>query len=203
MQSHVEGGFFVETDRDPLNVANPFLNNKDPGTAYAVPETDVTSNIRLSPGQDHSTRSASTTIYYYITPGSPLGCFHRNRGRTVHTLHRGRGCYVLIHADEVLRGDRSAQNNNKARIETFVVGHDIERGEKLQWIVEGGKFKASFLLPDKDNGEPHSEGLLISEVSFRIFFSFVHKPKKGQISKMLTGKKKIQDGGSRIRVRRP
>ncbi|EEA28291.1 hypothetical protein TMatcc_003382 [Talaromyces marneffei ATCC 18224] len=161
MQAHIEGGYYVETDRDPLNVANPFLNNEDPGTSYTVPETDVTSDIRLSPGQDHSTRSASTTIYYYITPGSPLGCFHRNRGRTVHTLHRGRGCYVLIHADEVLRGDRTAQNN-KARIETFVVGHDIEKGEKLQWIVEGGKFKASFLLPDTDGGDK-SEGLLISE----------------------------------------
>ncbi|OKL56154.1 hypothetical protein UA08_08473 [Talaromyces atroroseus] len=162
LQAHIEGGYYVETDRDPLNVANPFINNKDPGTSYAVSEADVTSAIRLSAGQDHSTRAASTTIYYYITPGSPLGCFHRNRGRTVHTLHRGRGIYVLIHADEVLRGDRAAENN-KARIETFVVGHDIAHGERLQWIVEGGKFKASFLLPDTESRDRQSEGLLISE----------------------------------------
>ncbi|KAL1967904.1 hypothetical protein VTN77DRAFT_2321 [Rasamsonia byssochlamydoides] len=164
LQPHIEGGYYVETDRDPLNIPNPFLssNNKDPGTSYEVPAANVTSTTRLAAGQDHSTRSASTTIYYYLTPGSPLGAFHRNRGRTVHTLHRGRGRYVLIHADEVLRGERAAQNG-KARIETFVVGHDIARGEKLQWIVEGGKFKASFLLPDDGDDGTKSDGLLISE----------------------------------------
>jgi predicted cupin superfamily sugar epimerase len=51
----------------------------------------------------------------------------------------------------------------KARIETFVVGNDIKKGEKLQWIVEGGKYKASYLLPDADDGQT-SGGLLISEV---------------------------------------
>jgi hypothetical protein len=163
MQAHIEGGYFVETDRDPLNVANPFVANQDPGTSYVVPAADVTSNTRQAPGQDHSTRSASTTVYYYLTPGSPLGCFHRVRGRTVHTLHRGRGRCVLIHADEVLRGDRASQGN-KARIETFIVGHDMAQGEKLQWIVEGGQFKASFLLPDAGVNGTQSEGLLISEV---------------------------------------
>ena len=55
------------------------------------------------------------------------------------------------------------QNGGKARIETFVVGHNIQRGERLQWLVEGGKYKASFLLPDAEATED-SEGLLISEV---------------------------------------
>ncbi|KAL1976046.1 hypothetical protein VTN31DRAFT_4438 [Thermomyces dupontii] len=156
LQAHVEGGYFVETDRDPRKVPNPFLDTKDPGIAYELPEEQ-----RTARPEDDSTRSASTTIYYYLTPGSPLGCFHRNRGRTVHTLHRGRGRYVLIHADEVMRGDRK-EHGNKARIETFVVGHDIARGERLQWIVEGGKYKATFLLPDTPDGK-ESEGLLISE----------------------------------------
>lgn len=66
-----------------------------------------------------------------------------------------------------MRGDRK-EHGNKARIETFVVGHDIARGERLQWIVEGGKYKATFLLPDTPDGK-ESEGLLISEVSFRLF----------------------------------
>ena len=48
------------------------------------------------------------------------------------------------------------------QVEVFTVGHDVAKGEKLQWIVEGGKFKASFLLPDVDGGE-ESDGLLISE----------------------------------------
>lgn len=71
----------------------------------------------------------------------------------MHTLHRGRGRYVLIHADE---------DGAEKRIESFVVGQDIAKGEKLQWIVEGGKFKASYLLPDDECGS-ESQGLLISE----------------------------------------
>lgn len=75
----------------------------------------------------------------------------------MHTLHRGRGRYVIIHGDKEKEGE-------KARVETFVVGHDIHSGERLQWLVEGGKYKASFLLPD-EKGQSESEGLLISEVS--------------------------------------
>jgi len=75
----------------------------------------------------------------------------------MHTLHRGRGRYIVIHADE-------KHGEEKARIETFVVGHDINKGERLQWMVEGGKYKASFLLPDHGD-DMESEGLLISEVN--------------------------------------
>ncbi|MCJ1432688.1 hypothetical protein MMC27_002045 [Xylographa pallens] len=140
LQKHLEGGYFVETDRDQLRVPNPFQTPPNP-----FPNGEA----------DDPTRSASTTIYYLITPSNPLGIFHRNKGRTVHTLHKGRGRYVIIHADEVQRGQ-------KARIETFVVGQDIASGERLQWIVEGGKYKSSFLLPDK-HGTGGSDGLLISE----------------------------------------
>ena len=77
----------------------------------------------------------------------------------MHTLHKGRGRYVIIHADE-------AQKGRKARIETFIVGQNVHAGEKLQWMVEGGKYKASFLLPDTE-GTPESEGLLISEVMMK------------------------------------
>ena len=138
----------METDRDPLRIPNPFLNDDQNDR-----ETTAASS------GDNTTRSASTSIFYLITPHSPTGAFHRNSGRTVHTLHRGRGRYVIIHADEV------EGTNKKARIETFVVGHDLLRGEKLQWVVEGGKYKASFLLPDEydSDGNPRSDGLLISE----------------------------------------
>ncbi|KAF2239559.1 hypothetical protein EV356DRAFT_418127, partial [Viridothelium virens] len=144
LQPHIEGGYFVETDRDSHRVPNPFLLQE----AIAQP-----AHIASQTAQGkHLTRAASTTIFYLITPKSPLGAFHRNRGRTVHTLHRGRGRYVIVHADE----------GRKARVETFVVGKDLEKGERLQWIVDGGKYKASFLLPDEE-GREGSEGLLISE----------------------------------------
>jgi uncharacterized protein len=52
----------------------------------------------------------------------------------------------------------------KPKIESFIVGDGVARGEKLQWIVDGGKFKASFLLPDEDGDDAESHGgLLISE----------------------------------------
>jgi predicted cupin superfamily sugar epimerase len=59
------------------------------------------------------------------------------------------------------------------RVETFVVGQDIAKGERLQWIVEGGKFKASFLLEDRE-GTGESEGLLISETVVPGFEYFDH-----------------------------
>ncbi|XXH03966.1 Protein gts1 [Hypoxylon texense] len=146
LQPHIEGGYFVETDRDPLLVPSPF------------PPNPASSLVPQRPGFDPAHRNASTSIYYYVTPQSPQGNFHRNRGRTVHTLHRGRGVYVLIHADEP-----DLPGGGK-RIESFVVGHDVAKGEKLQWIVEGGKYKASFLLPDDPaTGKETSDGLLISE----------------------------------------
>ena len=138
LQKHPEGGYFFETDRDPSRVPNPFQSSSN--------GTDA-----------DSSRAACTTIYYLLTPASPIGHFHRNKARTIHTLHKGRGRYVIIHEDEGEKGE-------KARVETFVVGHDIHGGERVQWIVEGGKCKASFLLPDEE-GRLESEGLLISEVS--------------------------------------
>jgi uncharacterized protein len=157
LQSHVEGGYFVETDRDKMRIPNPFQPQE----------------------LGDSTRAAMTTIHYYLTPKTPLGAFHRNKGRTVHTLHKGRGRYVIIHADEAAApefpggypGSSSSDDapeekrwKGKARVETFVVGQDIAKGERLQWIVDGGKYKGTFVLPDEAGGKESKEGLLISEV---------------------------------------
>ena len=130
------------------------------------------------------TRHASTTIHYFLSPSSPLGRFHRNRARTVHTLHWGRGAYVLLHPPENRRDnehgavseaeregcDMAGREGEGWRVETFIVGTDIVKGEKVQWIVEGGRYKSSYLLPDTGdveeywNGEDGSKnGLLISE----------------------------------------
>lgn len=49
------------------------------------------------------------------------------------------------------------------RVETFIVGQNVEEGEKLQWVVEGGVWKASFLLDNNDGKDGQNEGLLISE----------------------------------------
>jgi predicted cupin superfamily sugar epimerase len=67
----------------------------------------------------------------------------------VHTLHRGRGRYIVIHADRA--GCGNGEGKVKASIESFVVGHRVEMGERLQWFVEGGDYKASYLLPEDDS----------------------------------------------------
>lgn len=141
MHPHIEGGYFAETDRDPLLIPSRF-------PLHASSEKTL-SLVTQRPGFNPEVRNASTSIFYLLTPSSPQGRFHRNRARTVHTLHKGRGRYVLIHEG--------------GTIETFVVGHDISRGERLQWVVEGDIYKASFLLPDAEGAEGSREGLLISE----------------------------------------
>ena len=139
LMPHLEDGYCLETDRDTLAVPNPFVNRSSKA-------------FREDP-----THSASTTIYYYLTPSTPFGAFYRNNGRTAHTLHSGRGRYVLWHVDEPRMADGGVP------VETFTVGHNLTRGERLQWIVEGDKYKASYLLPDTDEGST-SNGLLTSEV---------------------------------------
>lgn len=143
LMPHIEGGYFVETDRARDKTPSPFAGEKS-STSELAPQR---------PGFDPAVRNSSTTIFYLLTPGGPQGGFHRNKARTVHTLHQGRGRYVIIHADE---------EGKEKRIETFTVGHNVSKGERLQWIVEGGKFKASYLLPDEEGGNS-SKGLLISE----------------------------------------
>ncbi|KAF1850350.1 uncharacterized protein K460DRAFT_270779 [Cucurbitaria berberidis CBS 394.84] len=149
LQRHIEGGYFAELDRNPLIIPNPFLSST------SAPSNTQTADKPFS--GDDSVRNASTSIYYLLTPASPQGCFHRNKGRTVHTLVEGRGRYVLIHDDEE-HGEKG-----KKRVESFVVGKDVEKGEKSVWIVEGGKFKASYLLPMREGGKDADDRLLISE----------------------------------------
>ncbi|KAL8946837.1 MAG: hypothetical protein Q9222_006823 [Ikaeria aurantiellina] len=137
LSEHPEGGYYKLTDIDPLRVPNPSV-------VHQSNELD-----------ENSTRAASSTIYYFLSPQRPKGVFHQNKARTVHTLHKGRGRYVVIHPADDKQGAT-------ARIETFVVGHDVQKGERLQWLVEGDRYKASFLLPDEQGGK-ESGGLLISE----------------------------------------
>jgi predicted cupin superfamily sugar epimerase len=157
--SHPEGGYFAEIDRDPLTVPNPFLKN-------GGKQEDGEKTAQKPMSGDNTVRNASTSIYYLLTSVRPQGHFHRNLGRTVHTLISGRGTYVLIHADEP---------GEEKRVESFVVGKDVAKGERAVWIVEGGKYKASYLLPmnggggGKEGGDAEEgvEKLLISEVSAR------------------------------------
>ncbi|KAK1222155.1 hypothetical protein PQX77_015017 [Marasmius sp. AFHP31] len=166
LREHSEGGYFVETDRDKRQVVNPFhpsstqtMATDDSRDQHIFSQTPFAGNVPLT----DLTRSASTSIYFLLTELRNKGCFVRNRGRTIHALHKGRARYVVIHADEVGDYEEDRQCMGKARIETFVVGQDIARGERMQWVVEGDKYKASFLLPDEEGGNESKEGCLVTE----------------------------------------
>ena len=145
LEPHIEGGYFLLTDTSTMKIPSPYSE-----TAQSKETIEISGGIRE--GFNSAERFLSSTIFYYLTPRRPQGTFHLNRSRIIHTLHRGRGRYVLIHPD--------------GHIESFIVGQNIERGERLMWVVEGGVYKASFLLADNDttNGATaESGGLLISE----------------------------------------
>ncbi|CCC67181.1 hypothetical protein NCAS_0A06230 [Naumovozyma castellii] len=112
-------------------------------------------------------RNYSTLIYYLLTPDSPIGKIHKNVNRITHILQRGKGQYVLIYPD--------------GRIKSFKVGFDYAAGEVSQWVVPGGVYKASFLVPN----EEFSNGLLISEVVVPGFDFEDHKFMTGGYAEMV------------------
>lgn len=137
---HPEGGYYRETDRSPYTTLN----------------------------KDGATRNYSTLIYYLLTPDSPRGRFHYNENRIIHTLHKGRGQYVLIYPD--------------GRVHSFKVGYNVADGELSQWVVPGGVYKASFVL---ENNEL-DDGLLISEVVVPGFDFQDHHFLTGGLNKLTT-----------------
>ncbi|KAF9282086.1 hypothetical protein BGZ68_006212 [Mortierella alpina] len=148
---HIEGGYFALTDINTALIPSPY-----PPEPLSARTLDLTRGLRE--GYDPAKRLLSTSILYYLTPNRPVGSFHRNRSRIIHTLVQGRGRYVLIHPD--------------GQVESFVVGHDIAKGERVTWTVEGGVWKASFLLRaaagdgatgSAERGQDNNEGLLITE----------------------------------------
>ncbi|KAG0070515.1 hypothetical protein BGZ90_012619 [Linnemannia elongata] len=151
LDPHIEGGYYALTDINTASTPSPY-----PPEPLSARTLDLTGGLRE--GYDPAKRLLSTSIFYYLTPNRPMGSFHRNRSRIIHTLVKGRGRYVLIHPD--------------GRVESFVVGHDIGKGEKVTWTVEGGVWKASFLLQPSAGdgpsgstrgGQDNNEGLLITE----------------------------------------
>ena len=87
LMKHIEGGYFAEIDRNPLIIPNPFLS---PSSSTQQKEGDwgekrdgMTASAPR--GGDDKVRNASTSIFYLLSRTTPLGSFHRNRGRTVNS----------------------------------------------------------------------------------------------------------------------
>lgn len=147
---HPEGGYYKETDRSPFTMLD----------------------------QSQHTRNYSTLIYYLLTPHCQRGRFHKNKNRIIHTLHRGRGQYVLIYPN--------------GYVHSFKVGYNASAGEVSQWVVPGGVYKASFPLEN----EELCDSLLISEVVVPGFDFEDHQFMTGGFDELLTilnGDKRLAD----------
>ncbi len=73
-----------------------------------------------------------TSIYYLLTKESPIGHWHKNKSDIIHYYHIGKPItYYLIHEN--------------GELETVTMGSNPLTGEKLQLVVKGGTWKASYL----------------------------------------------------------
>ncbi|SCV01085.1 LAMI_0G09252g1_1 [Lachancea mirantina] len=147
---HIEGGYFKETDRSPF-VANFGSSKQDaPETSTSVSNASAEQKSQMPTDSQlpvyTDSRHYHTLIYYLLTPDAPMSKMIMNTSRNIHILQRGRGQYVLVYPD--------------GTVKSFKVGFDTSKGEVSQWVVPGGVYKASFLLPNKE----FNNGLLISEV---------------------------------------
>jgi len=141
LETHPEGGYFILKDVSPLTIPNPFKNPSLPDLP--------------------STKPISSSIHYLLTPHSAKGHWHRNRSTIYHAQHCGSARYLIIHASEWEPGKH-------ARIESVVLGPNVDKGEVMQLVVQGGTYKASYLIDagtDVVNGKAtEGAGCLITEV---------------------------------------
>ncbi len=90
------------------------------------------SNHRLCAGPGVS-RPAMSSIYYLLTDDSPVGYWHRNQSDIMHYFHCGSALdYWLI--------------DPQGQLQHFVLGSQLEAGQKLQLLVPGGHWKATELV---------------------------------------------------------
>jgi len=119
LEPNLEGGFYRQTFRSEHAADVPV----DDGTAP---------------------RPYLTTIYYLLTPASPVGHLHLNRSDITHFHHDGGPArYLLVSPDGELR--------------EIVLGPDLASGHVVSFTAPGGWWKASHL------DGPEATACLISE----------------------------------------
>ncbi|CUS24964.1 LAQU0S22e01156g1_1 [Lachancea quebecensis] len=155
LEKHAENGYFKETDRSPfvLELSNQETNDSSKGSSTMPTATQKP----VYKGN----RNFSTLIYYMLTPDAPVSKLIMNTSRNIHILQRGKGQFVLIYPN--------------GSIKSFKVGFDYSKGEVSQWVVPGGVWKASFMIPN----EEFDNGFLISEVVVPGFEYSDYKPFPG------------------------
>jgi len=117
LQKHPEGGYFVETDRQPANVPSPFAgepveNSQEPG---------------LKRRADNEPRSLATAIYYLLTYDYPDGVFHTNKSFASRSRFRTayRPFDLCLHDRRTTRSTRAAPSTPSSH--PFLMGRPRPR----------------------------------------------------------------------------
>jgi hypothetical protein len=81
---------------------------------------------------DTKPRYLLSSIFYMLTDDSPIGYLHKNKSDIIHYFHGGSPLsYLILHPD--------------GKLETKVLGVELDKGQQLQLIVRGGCWKATEL----------------------------------------------------------
>jgi predicted cupin superfamily sugar epimerase len=90
------------------------------------------SELTTSVHYDTKPKCLLSSIYYMLTDNSPIGFLHKNKSDIIHFFHCGSPLtYILISPD--------------GKLDKKVLGADLDKGQQLQLIVQGGYWKATEL----------------------------------------------------------
>lgn len=133
----------TKPDESIIKLANDLKLEKHPNGGF-FKETYRSEKVI----EDHK---LTTAINFIMTCESSIGKFHTNKkSTTIHILQGGRGKYILI--------------KENGEIEEFIVGFDLEKGEKTQWIVEPGTYKGCYIMPINGEEISSKDYLWVSEI---------------------------------------
>ncbi|KAJ7484665.1 RmlC-like cupin domain-containing protein [Mycena latifolia] len=102
---HPEGGYFLETDRQPDEVPSPFVGG--------------------------GSRSLATAIYYLLDYDSPSGVIHMNKSVTYHVLHQGRVEYTLLTPGTPPTVERRVMGTGEGETRQLLVGTGVWKMSRL------------------------------------------------------------------------
>lgn len=92
-----------------------------------------TYSSELKTSRHSKPRCLLSSIFYLLTDDSPIGYLHKNKSDIIHYFHGGSPLrYIIIHPD--------------GKLESQVLGADLDQGQQLQLIVRGGCWKATELV---------------------------------------------------------
>ncbi len=95
-------------------------------------------------GLPHGAPRAASTAIYFLLPAGTFSAIHRVRSDEV--WHHYDGDPLELH---VWSGDRHPVGDHEARHTMHLLGRDLARGERPQWVVPAGAWQAALPRGDR------------------------------------------------------